>query len=103
MGYVWGSACVACQMWHDGVHGRRKAPASTCVPTRQSLLPPVRFKFGAQTLFLPFIAPVSKGYEGRQLLRRRRQCTTPSQPNIQLPFISSFVYFGACCPALVRP
>lgn len=72
----------------------RLQPVCTCVPTRQSLLPPGRF--WAQTLFLPFIAPVSKGYEGRQLLRRRRQCTTPSQPNIQLSFISSFVYFGAC-------
>lgn len=54
-----------------------------------SLWPPQE-RFWAETLFLPFIAPVSNGDEGRQLLRRRSTRTTPSQPDSQLSFIPYF-------------
>lgn len=89
---IWGTTCVACQMWHDGVHGPSKAPAScTCVSTHHPSLPLApQERFWAETLFLPFIAPVSNGDEGRQVLRRHSKRTTPSQPDSQLSFIPYF-------------
>lgn len=91
---IWGTACVACQMWHDGVHGQTE---DLCVPTRHPSL--LWGRFWAETLFLPFIAPVSKGDEDRQVLRRHSKCTTPSQPNTNSPS-SRLRLFWCVRPAL---
>lgn len=95
---IWGTACVACQMWHDGVHGQTED-----LRTHPSSLPPLGQVLGRNPLFAFHSTGFQRG-RGQTSSETTQQVHDPQPAQYQLSFISSSsILVRASCPALVRP
>lgn len=79
--------------------GARLQPVLSYPPVIPPSSSPPPVWFWAETLFLPFIAPVSKGEQGQTSPETTHKVHDPQPAQKPTLLHLVFVYFGACCPA----